>query len=75
MAVVNQQIEQLKEDIKKYGNAGFDVATGMKDNIAYVRDRNAKIEKLRKRKTALEKQLDNLQDEGRKAGAEPAWFR
>jgi chromosome segregation ATPase len=75
IAAVNQQIEQLKEDIKKYGNAGFDVATGMKDNIAYVRDRNAKIEKLQKRKTALEKQLDDLQDEGRKAGAEPAWFR
>jgi chromosome segregation ATPase len=75
MAAVNQRIEQLKEEIKKYGNAGFDVATGMKDNIAYVRDRNAKIEKLQKRKTTLEKQLDELQDEGRKAGAEPAWFR
>jgi chromosome segregation ATPase len=75
MAVVNQQIEQLKEEIRKYGNAGFDVATGLKDNVAYVRDRNAKIEKLQKRKTALEKQLDDLQDEGRKAGAEPAWFR
>ena len=75
IAAVNQQIEQLKEEAKKYGNAGFDVATGMKDNIAYVRDRNTKIEKLQKRKTALEKQLDDLQDEGRKAGAEPAWFR
>ena len=75
MAAVNQQVEQLKEEIKKYGNAGFDVATGMKDNIAYVRDRNAKIEKLQKRKTALEKHLDDLQEEGRKAGAEPAWFR
>lgn len=75
IAAVNQQIEQLKEDIKKYGNAGFDVATGMKNNIAYIHDGNAKIEKLQKRKTALEKQLDDLQDEGRKAGAEPAWFR
>jgi hypothetical protein len=75
IGAVNQQIEQLKEDIKKYGNAGFDVATGMKNNVAYIRDRNAKIEKLLKRKTALEKQLDDLQDEGRKAGAEPAWFR
>ncbi len=75
ITVVDKQIEQLKEDIKKYGNAGFDVATGMKHNIAYIRDRNAKIEKLQKRKTALEKQLDDLQDEGRKAGAEPAWFR
>ncbi len=75
MVAVNQQIEELQEEIKKYGNAGFDVATGMKDNIAYVRDRNAKIEKLQKTKTALEKQLDDLQDEGRRAGAEPAWFR
>jgi hypothetical protein len=75
IAVVTQQMEQLKEDIKKYGNAGFDVATGMKDNIAYVLDRNAKIEKLQKRKAVLEKQLDDLQEEGRKAGADPAWFR
>jgi hypothetical protein len=75
IAVVTQQMEQLKEDIKKYGNAGFDVATGMKDNIAYVLDRNAKIEKLQKRKAVLEKQLGDLQEEGRKAGAEPAWFR
>ena len=75
IAVVTQQMEQLKEDIKKYGNTGFDMATGMKDNIAYVLDRNAQMEKLQKRKTVLEKQLDDLQEEGRKAGAEPAWFR
>lgn len=75
IAAVNRQIEQLKEDSKKYGNAGFDVSRGMKDGVAYVLDRNTRIEKLEKRKTALEKQLDDLQEEGRKAGAEPAWFR
>jgi len=75
ITTVTQRMEQLKEDIKKYGNTGFDVATGMKDNIAYVLDRNAQIEKLQKRKAVLEKQLDDLEEEGRKAGADPAWFR
>lgn len=75
MAGIDQQIAQLKEDIRKYGNGGFDIITGMKNNIAYVEDRNAQIQKLQKKKTNLQKQLDDLAEEGRKAGAEPAWFR
>jgi DNA repair exonuclease SbcCD ATPase subunit len=75
IAATDQRIEQLREDIKKYGNGGFDVQTGMKDNIAYVHDRNGQIEALQKRKTALQKQLEDLEEEGRKAGAQPAWFR
>jgi chromosome segregation ATPase len=75
IAATDQQIEQLKEDIKKYGNGGFDVQTGMKDNIAYIHDRNGQIQTLQKRKEDLKKQLDDLEEEGRKAGAQPAWFR
>jgi hypothetical protein len=30
---------------------------------------------LQKRKADLEKKLDDLQEEGRKAEASPAWFR
>ena len=75
IAATDAQIEQLKEDIKKYGASGIDVTTGMKDNIAYIHDRNGQIQTLEKRKADLQKQLDDLAEEGRKAGAQPAWFR
>jgi hypothetical protein len=75
IAETDAQIEQLKEDIKKYGNGGFDVQTGMKDNIAYIHDRNGQIQQLEKHKADLKKQLEDLEEEGRKAGAQPAWFR
>ena len=65
----------MKDDIKKYGSGGFDVTTGLKDNIAYIRDRNGQLKNLEKRKADLEKQLEELQDEGRKAGALASWFR
>lgn len=75
ITATDQQIEQLREDIKKYGNGGFDVTTGMKNNIAYIHDRNGQIQNLEKRKANLKQQLDDLEEEGRKAGAQPAWFR
>jgi hypothetical protein len=75
IAQTDEQIAQKKEEIKKFGSGGFDVTTGMKDNIAYINDRNGQLKDLEKRKADLEKQLDELQDEGRKAGASPAWFR
>lgn len=75
IAATDQAIEQLRDDIKKYGTGGFDVTTGMKDNIAYIHDRNGQIQDLQKRKADLQRQLDELAEEGRKAGAPPAWFR
>jgi len=75
IAETDAQIEQLKEDIKKYGNGGFDVQTGRQDNIAYLHDRNGQIQQLEKHKADLKKQLEDLEEEGRKAGAQPAWFR
>jgi chromosome segregation ATPase len=75
IAATDEQIEQLKDDIKKYGASGIDVTTGMKDNIAYIHDRNGQIEELQKKKANLQKQLDDLAEEGRKAGVPPAWFR
>src|ERR1700731_1710391 len=75
IAAVDQAIASMKDDIKKYGSGGFDVTTGMKDNIAYINDRNGQVKNLEKRKADLEKQLDELQDEGRKAGAPASWFR
>jgi hypothetical protein len=75
IAATEQQIAKSKEDIKKYGAGGFDVTTGMKNNIAYIEDRNGQVKELEKRRADLEKKLDQLAEQGRKAGAEPAWFR
>jgi hypothetical protein len=75
ISATDAQIDQLKEDIKKYGSGGFDVQTGMKDNIAYIHDRNGQLQNLEKHKADLQKQLEDLAEEGRKAGAQPAWFR
>ena len=75
IAATDQQIDQLKEDIKKYGSGGFDVQSGRQNNIAYIEDRNGQIQTLQKRKADLQKQLEDLEEEGRKAGAQPAWFR
>jgi hypothetical protein len=75
IAATEQQIRKLKDDIKKYGAGGFDVTTGMKDNVAYIEDRNGQARELEKRKAGLEIKLDQLEEAGRKAGAPPAWFR
>lgn len=75
IAQTDEQIAQKKEEIKKFGSGGFDVTTGMKDNIAYINDRNAQLKQLEAHKADLEKQFEELQDEGRKAGVPPSWFR
>jgi hypothetical protein len=75
IAQTDEQIAQKKEEIKKLGSGGFDVTTGMKDNIAYINDRNGQLKDLENRKLSLQKQLDDLADEGRKAGAPASWFR
>ena len=75
MAAVDQDISQVKDDIKKYGNAGFDPWSGLTRNVIYVDDRNSRLKKLEKQKADLVKKMDLLQEEGRKAGALPAWFR
>jgi len=75
LAEIDRLRTQLGEDIKKYGPAGIDISSGRKDGVAYVRDRHAQIQKLQKKRADLQKKLDELEEEGRKAGAEPAWFR
>jgi hypothetical protein len=75
IAQTDEQIAQKKEEIKKLGSGGFDVTTGMKDNVAYINDRNGQLKELENRKLGLQKQLDDLADEGRKAGAPASWFR
>jgi hypothetical protein len=75
IAATDQEIAKTKEEIKKYGSDGFDATSGLKDNIIYIDNRSSKVQQLEKRKADLEKKLDQLQEEGRKAGAEAAWFR
>jgi hypothetical protein len=75
IAQTDEMIAQKKEEIKKYGSGGFDVMTGRKNNIAYINDRNAQLKQLEARKADLEKQFEELQDEGRKAGVPSSWFR
>lgn len=75
IAQTEEQIAQKKEEIKKLGSGGFDVTTGLKNNVAYINDRNGQLKALEDRKLQLQKQLDDLAEEGRKAGAPAAWFR
>jgi len=50
IAATEQRIEAKKDEIKKLGNGGFDITTGMKDNIAYIQDRNAQLQSWRSTK-------------------------
>jgi hypothetical protein len=75
MAALDQEIAKTKEEIKKYGADGFDATSGLKKNVIYIDNRSSKVQQLEKRKADLETKLDQLQEEGRKAGASPAWFR
>jgi hypothetical protein len=75
IAQTDEQIAQKKEEIKKFGSGGFDVTTGMKNNIAYIHDRNAQLKQLEAHRAELEQQFEELQDEGRKAGVPSSWFR
>jgi hypothetical protein len=75
MSATDQQIEKVKDEIKKYGNGGFDPSTGLGKNVIYVDDRQSQLARLQKQRSDLDKQMDQLQEEGRKAGASPSWFR
>lgn len=75
IAALDNEIAKTKEEIKKYGTDGFDAQSGLRQNIIYIDNRNAKLQQLEKRKAELGKKLDQLQEEGRRAGASPAWFR
>jgi hypothetical protein len=75
IAAVDRQIDKVKDEIAKSGPAGFDPSTGLSQNVIIIHDRNAELKDLEERKQNLEKQLDDLADEGRKAGADSGWFR
>ena len=75
MAQIDERIAKIQEEIQKYGAVSFDPASGVRQNIIYVEDRNAQIKQLEAQKARLQSQMDSLEEEGRKAGADSGWFR
>jgi len=58
-------------------NACVDQVKGQAGTVcqAIVNDREAHLKELEKKKAELQKQMDDLQDEARKAGVDPGWVR
>jgi hypothetical protein len=75
IADVDRQIEDKKAEIAKAGPTSFDPSAGLSQGVIIIHDRNAELKDLEDRKQGLENQLDQLADEGRKAGADSGWFR
>jgi hypothetical protein len=75
MAQLDQQIAGIRDEIAKYGAVQIDPQSGVQAGVIYVNDRNAKIQRIEEQKATLQGQLDALEDEGRKAGADSGWFR
>jgi hypothetical protein len=75
MAQIDERISKIQEEIQKYGAVSFDPASGVRQNVIYMEDRNAQIKQLEEQKSKLQGQLDSLEEEGRKAGADSGWFR
>jgi len=75
MAALDQYIETVKAEIKKAGSAGFDPQSGLQQNKIYIVDRESELKDLEKLKEGLQKRMEQLEEQGRKAGAPPAWFR
>jgi hypothetical protein len=75
MAEVDRAIETKKAEIAKYGGVGFDPSSGLQQSIVVIEDRNAQLKQLENQRARLDQQMDALQEQGRKAGADPSWFR
>jgi hypothetical protein len=75
IADVDRQIEDKKAEIAKAGATSFDPSAGLSQGVIIIHDRNAELKQLEDNKQSLENQLDQLADEGRKAGADSGWFR
>jgi hypothetical protein len=75
IADVDRQIEATKEEIRRGGGAGFDPQSGLGQNVIYYTDRNSRLQRLEQRRAELQKQMDALLDEARKASVPPGWLR
>ena len=75
IADLDRQIETVKDEIRKGGGTGFDAQSGLGQNVIYYTDRNSRLQGLETRRAELQKQMDALLDEARKAGVPPGWLR
>jgi hypothetical protein len=75
MAQLDQQIGGIRDEIAKYGAVQIDPQSGVQAGVIYIKDRNAQIAKIEQQKATLQGQMDALEEEGRKAGADSGWFR
>jgi len=85
IVAVDKQIADKQKEIEKGGTGGTSTdlskqtcrrtPSGQTSCFAPVVDRVGQLKKLENRKAELEKQMDQLREEARKAGAEPGWLR
>ena len=75
MAQCDQKISEIQDDIAKHGAVTVDPMSGAQAGVIYVEDRNQEIKKVEQQKAGLQNQLEALEEEGRKAGADSGWFR
>ena len=75
MAQLDAQIAGIREEIKKKGAVTVDPMSGAAAGVIYVEDRNKQIQQVEAQKAKLQQSLDDLAEEGRKAGADSGWFR
>ena len=75
MAAIDQKIAQVKAEIAKSGAVQMDPSSGAMQSVVIIHDRNAEVKDLEDQKAGCQKQLEDLAEEGRKAGADSGWFR
>ena len=75
MEQVDHAIKATKAEIAKYGAVGFDPSSHLMQNKIMIDDRNSRLKSLQDQRARLDQQMDALQEEGRKAGADSSWFR
>ena len=75
MAACDQKISEIQDEIAKHGAVTVDPMSGAQAGVIFVEDRNAQIKQVEKQKEGFERQLEELAEEGRKAGADSGWFR
>jgi len=75
MAACDQRISEIQDEIAKHGAVSVDPMSGAQAGVIFVEDRNAQIKQVEHQKEGFERQLEELAEEGRKAGADSGWFR
>src|SRR5271156_5559248 len=75
MAACDQRISEIQDEIAKHGAVSVDPQSGAQAGVIFVEDRNAQIKQVESQKEGFERQLDELAEDGRKAGADSGWVR